>query len=62
VADLETEVITGEQLTRAAGPGNSGAAVAARFVAEPAASGGPAQWSTGPHRQHGVWLGAGTQR
>ena len=39
-ADPETGIITGEQLTQAAGPDNSDAAVAARFVAEQAASGG----------------------
>jgi transposase-like protein DUF772/DDE family transposase len=45
-ADPETGIITGEQLTKAAGPDNSGAAVAGQFVAEQqAASGGPApEW------------------
>jgi hypothetical protein len=43
VADPGTGIITGEQLTRAAGPDNSDAAVAAGFVAEDAASGGPAR-------------------
>ena len=41
-ADPETGIITGEELTRAAGADNSDAAVAAGFVAEQAASGGPA--------------------
>jgi hypothetical protein len=40
-ADPETGIITGEQLTRAAGQDNSDAAVAARFLAAEAASGGP---------------------
>ena len=41
-ADPETGIITGEELTRAAGPENSDAAVAAQFVAGEAARGGPA--------------------
>jgi hypothetical protein len=38
-ADPETGIITGEQLTRAAGEDNSDAAVAGQFLAEAAASG-----------------------
>src|ERR1017187_5690871 len=41
-ADPETGIITGEELTRAAGEENSDAAVAAQFLAGEAASGGPA--------------------
>ncbi len=45
VADPETGIITGEQLTKAAGEENSDAAIAAQFLAGQAASGGPAcQW------------------
>jgi hypothetical protein len=40
-ADPETGIITGEQLTKAAGEENSDAAVAAQFLAGEAASGGP---------------------
>jgi IS5 family transposase len=44
-ADPETGIITGEQLTRAAGEENSDAAVAAQFLADQAAAGGPAcEW------------------
>jgi IS5 family transposase len=44
-ADPETGIITGEQLTQAAGEGNSDAAVAAQFVAGEVTGGGPAcQW------------------
>jgi Transposase domain (DUF772)/Transposase DDE domain len=44
-ADPETGIITGEQLTRAAGEENSDAAVAARFLAGEAAPGGsPPEW------------------
>jgi IS5 family transposase len=44
-ADPETGIITGEELTRAAGEENSDAAVAAQFLASEAASGGPAdEW------------------
>jgi hypothetical protein len=41
VADPETGIITGEQLTKAAGEDNSDAAAAARFLADQAAGGGP---------------------
>jgi hypothetical protein len=41
VADPETGIITGEQLTQAAGEDTSDAAVAGQFLAEQAASGGP---------------------
>jgi hypothetical protein len=41
VACPETGIITGEQLTRAAGEDNGDAAVAARFLADQAADGGP---------------------
>jgi IS5 family transposase len=44
-ADPETGIITGEELTRAAGAENSDAAVAAQFLASEATSGGPAhEW------------------
>ena len=44
-ADPETGIITGEQLTRAAGEENSDAAVAAQFVAGEVTGGGPAcEW------------------
>jgi hypothetical protein len=44
-ADPETGIITGEELTRAAGEENSDAAVAAQFLASEATSGGPAhEW------------------
>jgi hypothetical protein len=44
-ADPETGIITGGQLTRAAGEENSGAAVAARFLADQIAPGGsPPEW------------------
>jgi hypothetical protein len=44
-ADPETGIITGAELTRAAGEDNSDAAVAAGFVAAETAAGGPAkQW------------------
>jgi Transposase DDE domain len=41
VADPQTGIITGEQLTKACGQDNSDAAVAGQFLAEQAASGGP---------------------
>jgi hypothetical protein len=45
VACPETGIITGEQLTKAAGEDNTDAAVAGQFLADQAASGGPAcQW------------------
>jgi hypothetical protein len=45
VACPETGIITGEQLTKAAGEDNSDAAAAGRFLADQAASGGPAcEW------------------
>src|SRR5262249_6034022 len=45
VACAETGIITGEQLTGAAGEDNSDAAVAAQFLAGQVASGGPAcEW------------------
>jgi hypothetical protein len=45
VACPETGIITGEQLTKAAGEDSSDAAVAAQFLADAAASGGPAcEW------------------
>ena len=40
--DPEAGIITGEQLTRAAGEENSDAAVAAQFVAGEVTGGGPA--------------------
>src|ERR1039458_5909679 len=43
-ADPETGIITGEELTRAAGPENSDAAVAVQFVAGEVTGGGPCQW------------------
>ena len=44
-ADPETGIITGEQLTRAAGEENSDAAVAAQILADQAAASGPAcEW------------------
>src|SRR5499427_9454673 len=42
MADPETGIVTGEQLTQACGEDNSDAAVAGRFLAGQAASGGPA--------------------
>ncbi len=45
VACPETGIITGEQLTKAAGEDNSDAAAAGQFLADQAASGGPAcEW------------------
>jgi hypothetical protein len=45
MADPETGIITGEQLTKACGDDNSDAAAAARFLAGHVAAGGPAcEW------------------